>query len=230
MLKLLRISFILLLTASFCCKGQQHNTLAGADTLRSSGKKYTPAGIRLGYDLIALFRNNFTDNFSGYEINADVDFNRYYLAVDYGNWGRNFVTQDHAYSSDGNYFRVGADVNFLKKDPEKNMFFLGMRYVRSVFSEYLSTQVSDSVWGFPRQEYTNTNVKGRWFELTGGIRVKVWKIIWMGYTARFKFALKTSDSPFMIPHDVPGYGRTDKTSYWGFNYQLFIRLPFRKDR
>jgi hypothetical protein len=32
----------------------------------------------------------------------------------------------------------------------------------------------------------------------------------------------------IIPADVPGYGRTDKDSSWGFNYQIFIRIPLRK--
>jgi len=53
-------------------------------------------------------------------------------------------------------------------------------------------------------------------------------MIWMGYTARFKFGLKNKGNGEMLPHDVPGYGRTDKDAYWGFNYQIFFRIPFRK--
>ena len=74
----------------------------------------------------------------------------------------------------------------------------------------------------------NSDVNGRWYELTGGIRVKIWKMIWMGYTGRFKFGLKTNESGAMLPSDVPGYGRTDKDNTWGFNYQIFFRIPVRK--
>jgi hypothetical protein len=58
----------------------------------------------------------------------------------------------------------------------------------------------------------------------------MWKMIWMGYTARFKFGLKTNETGPMLPHDVPGYGRTDKESTWGFNYQIFVRLPVPKKK
>jgi hypothetical protein len=53
-------------------------------------------------------------------------------------------------------------------------------------------------------------------------------MIWMGYTARFKFGLKVDNTIDIVPSDVPGYGRTFKDSYWGFNYQIFFRIPVRK--
>jgi hypothetical protein len=85
----------------------------------------------------------------------------------------------------------------------------------------------DPVWGPFSNTYANTDAKARWIELTAGLKVKMWKMFWLGYTARFKFALKTSGDSDMIPHDVPGYGRTDKETTWGFNYQVFIRIPLR---
>jgi hypothetical protein len=60
-----------------------------------------------------------------------------------------------------------------------------------------------------------------------GVRLKVYKFIWMGYTSRFKFGLKNGDTPALLPHDVPGYGRTDKNSTWGFSYHLMFRIPVR---
>ena len=38
-------------------------------------------------------------------------------------------------------------------------------------------------------EYHDGGVNAHWIELTGGLRVKIWKAMWMGYTARFKFGL-----------------------------------------
>jgi hypothetical protein len=31
----------------------------------------------------------------------------------------------------------------------------------------------------------------------------------------------------MLPHDVPGFGRTNNETTWGFNYYVMIRLPIR---
>lgn len=187
-----------------------------------------PTGVRIGTDVIALVKTSYDETFKGWEVNADVDFYRYYFAVDYGYWAREYIADDGNYSNDGTYWRAGADVNFLTKDPDKNMFFFGMRYGRSIFSENLVVEKIDPIWGPINSSLTNSNVNAQWFELTTGLRVKIWKMIWMGYTARLKFGLKIDYTPEMLPHDVPGYGRADEESYWGFNYQIFVRLPVRK--
>jgi hypothetical protein len=197
---------------------------AQTDSTRLSFKKYyVPTGVRVGTDVIALSRNFYDDSFKGWEANVDLDFYRYYLALDYGNWARLYQKDGLKYSNDGNYFRAGVDVNFLTKDPQRNMFFLGMRYGQSSFNEeFYYVEPNDIIFE------KNTHVPAHWYELTTGIRVKIWTFLWMGYTARFKFGLKTGDTPEMVPHDVPGYGRTDKESYWGFNYQVLFRIPVRK--
>jgi hypothetical protein len=201
-----------------------------ADTVKTDTVKnrFLPTGVRIGTDLISLVKTSTQENFNGWEVNADVDFNRYFLAADFGHWERIYVTDSANYNNSGTYWRAGIDVNFLLKDPERNMFFVGFRYGRSKFSEDLTVVSHDKVWGDLTRSYINKDVTGRWLELTSGIRVKIWEALWMGYTARFKFALKTRGETQMLPHDVPGYGRTDKDSYWGFNYQIFIRIPFRK--
>jgi hypothetical protein len=225
--RILKTIFAILFTLIVSVAGAQQPK---PDTvLRDTVKnRYLPTGIRFGTDALALVKSNVQDDFKGWEMNADIDFHRYFLAFDYGTWARTFPDDSAGYRNDGKYWRIGADVNFLKKDPERNMFFIGFRYGRSTFSENMNIIAEDPVWGTVTRDYTNTDVKARWTELTTGIRVKIWKIIWMGYTARFKFWLKADDNTAMLPHDVPGFGRTDKDVYWGFNYQIFIRIPFRK--
>jgi hypothetical protein len=192
-------------------------------------RDYMPTGVRIGTDLISLVKTQFQKDFSGWEVNADVDFRRYYLALDYGSWSRTFEGDSGNYSNDGTYWRVGIDVNFLLKDVDRNMFFVGARYGRASFSEDLSIYAYNNFTKtFESLNYAHNGVNARWFELTTGIRVKIWKALWMGYTARFKFGLKHDETEEIIPADVPGYGRTNKDSYWGFNYQIFLRIPVRK--
>jgi hypothetical protein len=190
---------------------------------------YIPTGIRVGTDVISLIRWQADDSFSGYEVNVDVDFYRYYLAAEVGHWERNFLTDEEYYNNGGNYFRVGIDVNFLKKDPDKNMLFFGMRYGSSTYSEYL-TVMNDPVWGTVDANYSNTNIHAGWGELTTGLRVKMLKFFWMGYTARFKFGLNTHEPGGFVSYDVPGYGKTGNETTWGFNYQLLFRIPIRKQK
>jgi hypothetical protein len=198
---------------------------AKKDTLERS---YIPTGIRVGTDLVSLIRSQTDDSFRGYEFTADVDFYRYFFTAEAGHWERHVKNQEDDYSNKGDYLRVGADVNFLKNDPDGNMFFFGARYGQSKFSENLSITTEDLVWGRATQAYNNTDLTGRWGELVTGLRVKMWKFFWMGYTARYKFGLSTDTPQGFEVYDVPGFGRTFKNTTWGFNYQIFIRIPVRK--
>jgi hypothetical protein len=216
-----RLSISLLLLVAFAASAQKRDTVKQKHDFR-------PTGIRFGTDAIAIIKSATDKTFEGWEVNGDIDFYRYYFAADYGYWARNYTAYDAAYSNDGTYWRVGADVNFLTKDPDKNMYFFGLRYGASVFSEEMVIQKVDPVWGDISTTLTNSNVHAHWFEATTGLRVKMLKIIWMGYTVRLKFALDTDNTDNMMSSDVPGYGRADAESYWGFNYQIFIRIPVRK--
>jgi hypothetical protein len=197
-----------------------------ADSLQSN--KFLPTGIRVGVDAVSVLWTKYGNTFSGYEFSGDVDFYRYYLTVETGKGERNFTTDAEVYSNSGTYWRVGVDVNFLKKDPDKNMFFFGARYGWGRYSENLSVAVDDPVWGTGTNTYHIAATQSTWGELTTGLRVKMWKFFWMGYTARLKFALNTNTPEGFVSPDVPGYGRTDKGSAWGFNYQLLFRIPVRK--
>jgi hypothetical protein len=228
MLKSRLISIFLLWTMAISGFSQSSDSVRADSVVKHS---YIPTGIRVGTDAISLFKTQFQDNFSGWEINADVDFHRYYLALDYGSWARTFKSDLGNYSNDGTYWRVGVDVNFLLKDLDRNMFFLGARYGKANFSENLNViAYNDFTDAYENLEYSHSGINAHWFELTTGLRVKIWKMIWMGYTARFKFGLKHDNTENIIPSDVPGYGRTNKDSYWGFNYQIFIRIPVRKQQ
>lgn len=194
-------------------------------------KDFRPTGIRVGTDIISIIKSTTQKNFSGWEINGDVDFANYFGVLDIGGWSRNFVMPNGEYQNGGTYFRIGADVNFLGKDPDHNMFFFGVRYGRSSFHESLSYHETLPLYGLVTHTINNPSVTGSWFELTTGLRVKVWKEFWMGYTARMKFAATTKgQSPGMGPYDMPGYGPIQQAPWWGFNYQLFWRFPIRKEK
>jgi hypothetical protein len=197
--------------------------------VKKDPRRFIPTGVRFGTDGLTIARNFYDNTFSGWEVDADVDFDRYFLALEYGTWSRSFDGSGNVYDNDGRYFRTGIDVNFLTKDPEKNMFFFGLRYGRATYSEHLTVDTTDPDFGDIRETYHNTNLHGHWYELTTGLRVKMIGGFWMGYTARFKFGLKTNDDGGeMITSDVPGFGRTDKPSTWGFNYMLLFRIPLGK--
>lgn len=196
-------------------------------------KDFTPTGIRIGTDLIDLGKTFSGKTFQGWEVNGDVDLANYYLTADIGAWARDLLIPNGEYKNGGNYFRFGVDINLLGKDPDKNMLFFGVRYGRSMFHESLVYQDTSNhiIFGEPIRNVSSSNVTGGWGEITTGLRVKVWKGLWMGYTARFKFAPGTKgNSPSLSPYDMPGYGTVSNKPWWGFNYQLFWRFNWKKDK
>src|SRR5690242_3971316 len=105
---IINISFFLLLLPSvLLAQTAEKGTTSEKDTASQSlVMKYFPTGVRFGTDAVSLVRNTYDETFKGWELNADVDFYRYYLAVDYGYWGRNFEGSGNVYENDGTYFRV----------------------------------------------------------------------------------------------------------------------------
>ena len=189
---------------------------------------YKPTGIRVGTDLISLVKIPLSEGFDGWEVNTDIDFYKYYLTLDVGNWSKLRMSDTQTYTNSGNYFRIGADVNLLLKDPDRNMFFLGLRYGRSSFEEQLDFITEDPVFGTLQKSLNNPSVTASWAEITLGLRVKMWKHLWMGYTARLKLSPSIKNNGQLDTFDIPGYGRASESTYWGFNYQLFWRFPLRK--
>ncbi|HEX8037683.1 MAG TPA: DUF6048 family protein [Chryseosolibacter sp.] len=224
----LKLKIIVMVILTFCLAdagAQAVKDTVRTDTLKN---KYLPTGIRIGTDAISLVKTRVQTNFHGWEGNGEVDFGRYFLALEYGTWGRDLASDSASYANDGTYWRAGIDVNFLTQDPDRNVFFLGARYGRSVFSEAMTVTSADPYWGVLSDSFYHSGVNAWWLELTTGLRVKIWKMLWLGYTGRFKFALKADKTPEMLPYDVPGFGRTDKETTWGFNYYVMMRIPIRK--
>jgi hypothetical protein len=200
-------------------------------------KDFTPTGIRIGTDVIDLIKTNTGKTFQGWEVNGDLGLANYYLAADIGSWSKNIPLAQGAsynnggsYSNGGNYYRLGVDVNLLGKDPDRNMLFFGLRYGKSKFHESIIYRDS-SVFGVTNRNLTSADVNGSWVELTSGLRVKIWKGLWMGYTARMKMGPNTKGgNPAISPYDMPGYGLVSNKPWWGFNYQVFWKFAWKKEK
>ncbi len=184
--------------------------------------------IRFGTDLLALVLSG-SDRFDGWEAHADADFGRFYVAGDYG-WSSRYevIGSGGEYSNDGSFWRAGVDVNILKKDPDRNMLFFGLRYARSSFSDRASLTMADPYFGTQQYSLANPSVSAVWGEMIAGLRVKIWKEFWMGFTSRLKMGLAVRGNNELASYNVPGYGTVSDGFTWGFNYQLFWRIPFER--
>ncbi|MBL6444957.1 hypothetical protein JMN32_01460 [Fulvivirga sp. 29W222] len=196
--------------------------------LDTTSRRFIPTGIRVGADLIGFGKSFSKVDYKQYEFQADIDFYRYFLNVEYGQMERTLENSNSLYTVEGSYFKVGPDINFLHRDPDQSALFFGLRYATTTFSDELNFSYTNDVFGDGTSQISNTDLKADWFEMVTGMKVKMWKFIWLGYTARFKFGIDTFERNELIPHEIPGYGRADKNVSWGFNYYLIFRIPLRK--
>ena len=210
-------------------------------------RDFRPVSLRFGTDLIGLTKTFVDKDKSEFEISADMVFYKYLFNVEFGYLQVNRIGvfdptgtdsgllegESYDYQSEGSYLRFGPDINLLKNDPDRSVLLFGLRYGLSRFKDDIVFEMQEDVWpnaAMVRGEAQNDEVRASWLEATTGLKVKVWKDVWLGYTARFKFGLSVKGADNLEPFDVPGYGRAAENTYWGFNYYLFYTLPLRRDK
>lgn len=181
-----------------------------------------------GTDVISAGKTLFRDDLDWLNFFVNAEFHRFAMNAEYGREKRIYDNGTDLYETSGSYFRVGPDFNFLFKDPDHSALFLGARYSFNTFSDQLDYSLNNPFWGDQQNSLENGSLSADWFELVGGIRVKLFQTVWLGYTGRFKFAVDTFEDLTLIPSYIPGYGRADLRSTWEFNYWLMIRIPYRK--
>lgn len=96
------------------------------------------------------------------------------------------------YEVSGGYFRVGVEYNFMRKYFNDEALVAGVRYGRSFFNHNLQYGlIEDSLWNVKIADSEITigsmqasGLSADWFELVGGLKVNVWKNIFVGTTVR----------------------------------------------
>ena len=213
---------------SFAQNKDAESTKKEQDTVVVS---FVPKGLRLGVDLVGVGKTAFDSNKTELEFSADVELHRYLINFEYGQFeilrlGANSST----YQNKGSYFRTGIDINLMRKDTDTNILFFGLRYGKATLDDQLQYLQSNTLFGDGNFDRANVDLSARWYEVTAGLKLHIASNIWLGFTNRLKFSLKMDASPSLTPHDIPGYGKATKESYWGFNYQLMYRIPFSKKK
>ena len=195
--------------------------------------RYAPSAIRLGGDPGALGYMIFSEKRSFFEAEADIDIDKFFLVGNYGISSYKLDEPTYQYENTGTYLRLGADINFMHNDPNLNIAFFGLRYARSSFTDKLDFDTnaviqSETGWPNSRETISNENAKANWFEMVTGMKIRIVKQLYMGFTLRYKLALNVKELENLRPYYIPGFGKYINKSAFGFNYYISYRLPFRK--
>ena len=148
---------------------------------------------------------------------------RFYPTFELGYAGGSTTQGDSlSYNGHGGFFRVGCDINPLKKHPESpHALLVGVR---------LGTAVQGAHQGTPGEPQP-FRVKGDcWGEIVAGCQVEIAKVnntsFYMGWTGRFKCLFTRADGTTvdtMNPVYIPGFGKRDIIG-WGVSYHLGWRF------
>ncbi len=211
-----------------------------ADTTARRAFNIRPSVLRVGVTLNDLIRTATNAADTRYSFQGDLAFGRFMLVGEYGvantkqrnNPDR--LASPYTYDSQGSFLRVGVDVNLLKDreandyDAAGSILLFGLRFGRAQINDELSYELVDEIWGTTVLTQQNDGLAATWAEMTAGVKVEVVKNLFLGYNLRFKFAQGFSDEPTLLPYHIPGFGRSDRTERFGFDYSIFYRIPLKR--
>lgn len=170
-----------------------------------------------------------------YEMAVNVRLaQRFYPTLEGGYAGGTTTQGDSlSYNGKGGFFRVGCDINPLKKHPESpHAMLIGVRLGTS-FQEYAQDGVRSETDLTSSSDFRTTRTGGRadcWGEIVAGCQVEMAKVgttaFYMGWQGRFRFLFtreKGQTIGEMGPIYIPGYGKRD-TIGWGLSYHIGWRF------
>lgn len=148
---------------------------------------------------------------------------RYYPTLEGGYVRANANAEGAQQTGEGGFFRVGLDINGLKKHPERlNAAMVGIR-IGTGLQKYdlIGVTMNDNYWGKgKRVDFIDQFHADCWGEVVGGCQVQVWEGLQMGWYVRFKILFtRTAKEGKVMPYYIPGFGYRDETN-WGVNYYI----------
>lgn len=205
------------------------SSAAAQDSLLTVQKRPWFNGIRMGMDLFSLGKAFYQNTFPQYDLTADLGIKRFFLEVNYG-YNTSLIKGDnYEYESKGSYTRIGVAYNLIKERTAKNVIFVGVRGCWADFGDKTHFTIQSKQWGSHDEEIQRERVHHRWAELAAGVRVYIWKNIYLGYGIQYKIRLQLDQSDHLEAYYTPGYGLNDKKSI-SFTYHLLYRIPFVKTK
>lgn len=126
------------------------------------------------------------------------------------------------------YFKIGADYNFLYNSNPDYMLLAGVRYGLSPFSYEVTDAVADN--GYWDQQVhlsvPSQTCVAQYFEVSLGVRVRLWKGLSAGWAIRYHRLLSESGGEYGRAWYIPGYG--SRGPQWGGSFSLSYTLPLHK--
>lgn len=210
--------------AIFLLVGLTLSAQSPADSVAKEKIDWKPSMIRIGYDLGSAALTLSTPSHFRQEVMTEIDFGNWFFV---GELGRQSTIRgkDYSYQSEGNYWRVGFDKNLTPKLSGGHVVSAGFRFARTSFDDALD---------YETYSVSNQSLTAGWVEFTTGIRMKIWRQLFLGYQLRLRgFKQLSEEEGSLQTFDIPGFGRNKRSGNTvrnggvGFSYYIYWTIPFR---
>jgi hypothetical protein len=178
--------------------------------------------------------NSFSNAKKSYEVVLDYALPKDVYAVIEGGFGSaavNYTTPDLKYTSTNSFVRIGVNKSMLQRlsVSDWDIVFIGLRYGvafinRSEAQYSIDNQYFGNVYGIIPAK----NMTAHWIELTGGMRVELFKNVFAGYNVRAKFIMNGKSLKELAPYNIAGFGKGEKTAIFDFNMYLGYSIRWYK--
>ena len=198
---------------SLTCGAREYNGPLIADEAPLFG------GVAVSADLVGFSMKAIGGKFANMEVSGRLNFmEKYFPLVELGigECDKEGGDNSNKFHTRAPYFRIGADYNFNRKF-NGNRFFGGLRYGFTSYEyDFDNPTFQDAVWKTQDPLHLHgLNGRNQWFELAIGVETKLWSIVRLGWSLRYRMKLRQKVSEMGEPWYVPGFGKNGTTTFGG---------------
>lgn len=177
------------------------------------------SGIAVSADVVGFAMKAVGAKFANMEVGARINLLDKYFPVaelGIGDCQRDGAETGNTFSATAPYMRFGIDYNFNKKHNGNRLFGI-FRYGFSSFKYDIGNgSFTDPVYGTTIALQVNgEKATGQWIELGVGLETKLWSIIRLGWSMRYKKRVGMSCPDGGEPYFVPGFGKNNDNGWGG---------------
>ncbi|MBL7719471.1 MAG: hypothetical protein JNL72_11585 [Flavipsychrobacter sp.] len=225
------ISLLAMLLVSYCARAQEDE-----DSTANKKVVVTQNQLCIGADFFQPVINSFSGAKKSYEIMIDYALEKDVYAVLEGGFGNakvDYTSPALRYTSSNSFFRMGVNKSMLTRMHRNDWdcVFIGVRYAMGFIRR------SDAYYEIENQYFGNTSgmvpatgMTAHWLELTGGLRVELFKGICAGYNVRTKFLMNPKAFRELAPYYIAGFGKGEKTAVFDFNMYISYAIRWAKKK
>lgn len=177
------------------------------------------SGIAVSADVVGFAMKAVGAKFANMEVGARINLLDKYFPVaelGIGDCQRDGAETGNTFSAIAPYMRFGIDYNFNKKHNGNRLFGI-FRYGFSSFKYDIGNgSFTDPVYGTTIALQVNgEKATGQWIELGVGLETKLWSIIRLGWSMRYKKRVGMNCPDGGEPYFVPGFGKNNDNGWGG---------------